>query len=147
MLSSVIGSSTALFETKTSQSQMTGNCSISFIKFLCRITPGATVSTFLNILNWMVWLARGRSARGNGTTVHIASHPHRWNFNGPLETRTCGATSDCDGVSCSRLGSVGVFCMWWKEKCLLCAWSITYESRKHFLKEVSFTILVQNNRG
>ena len=34
----------------------------------------------------------------------------RWRLNGTLERRTCGALSGCDGVTCSRFGSVGVFC-------------------------------------
>jgi hypothetical protein len=33
-------------------------------------------------------------------------------YNGPWETRNCGAISGCDGVICSRLGSVGVFYIW-----------------------------------
>jgi hypothetical protein len=36
----------------------------------------------------------------------------RWKFNGFLETRSSGAISDCEGVICSRLGSVDVRCMW-----------------------------------
>lgn len=45
------------------------------------MTPRAVVSTFLKILNWVTVqqiparAPRGRYARGNGTTVHSASHP------------------------------------------------------------------------
>ena len=43
-------------------------------------------------------------------TTGIFTAP-RWRLNGTLERRTCGALSGCDRITCSRFGSVGVFCI------------------------------------
>ena len=55
-----------------------------------------------------------------------------------------GATSDHDGVACSRRGSVGAIVgNRWQEKSLMCAWPITYDAREKFFKVVAVRALVQ----
>jgi len=63
----------------------------------------------------------------SSTEITGISTGPQWSVNVSLETKTCGAISGCDGVTCSRLGSVGIFvCDRWQEIVPLYArWSRT----------------------